>query len=167
MDYSSYGTVSPPPLAGKPAKKDRFTTFAFFGMFLGIVVIGTVVAFALANAFPTKIRALLLTLDQFGLTAVGANEQSRIRAINQLQITHEEKTVLINRTVFLGASPIMVRLALGEPACINQHPATKEYDAYDQWVYFMESDPKPTHLLFQKGQLVNAGKASAYNSCAK
>lgn len=132
---------------------------------VGIIILGAVAVYGIASAFPNKVKSFLITFDRFGLTHVGASEQMRIRNINRLQITHEEKQVLINRTVFLNATRDMVSLALGAPVCSYNVAATTENPVSEIWVYYIEGDPKPTLLAFQNNELVNAGKASALDSC--
>jgi hypothetical protein len=143
----------------------KLTTISFAAIFLLILFLGGFAAYSIAAAFPHQVKSLLISVDRFGITTVGAYEQRRIRAINRLSITFEEKQVLIKRTVFFGATRDMVELALGNPACIVDIEATKTSDAAEQWVYFIENDSKPTQLLFQANSLVSARKTSALDSC--
>lgn len=128
-----------------------------------LVTIGLGVWFA--QTYPKKLHDILITVDQFGFTEVGANEQSRIRTINRLAITYEEKQVLIKRTVFFGANLEMVELALGQPVCTQKVAARNEQPQTEYWVYFIEGDTKPTRLAFQSGELVAAAKSSALDIC--
>lgn len=128
-------------------------------------VIVTALTFSLAAMYPNKMKELVLSVDQFGITDAGASEQARVRAIHAMPITYEEKQVLINRTVFLGASTEMVGLALGNPICVQNSAATQDVPATQHWVYFIEGDPKPTRLAFQENRLVSASKPSAMDIC--
>lgn len=110
---------------------------------------------------PEIAREFLLKIDRFGLTPVGQREQQRLQAINQLPITYAEKQVLINRTVFLGASTEMVILALGEPKKQQHVPPSQEHIGHTTYVYHFPKDPKPILLRFRDNQLTTAEKASA------
>ncbi len=109
---------------------------------------------------PTLVKELILSIDTFGVTSIGQEEISRQAAIRQLpKLTYEERQVLINRTVFLGATPNMVMLALGAP---------KERKAYHSpkgngtiYIYYLPDDPRPTILRFEDEKLVHAYKGSA------
>lgn len=148
-----------------PRQRAKLENLSLGVIFLLTVVLGAVAAYGIATAFPHQMKAFLISFDQFGITNVGASEQSRIRRINRLAITHEEKQVLIKRTVFLGATREMVDMALGTPTCSYSTNATADKKVAEVWVYFIEGDPKPTLLAFQNNELVNAGRASALDSC--
>lgn len=149
----------------KPAFRLSITTISFIAIFLFILFLGGFAVYGIASAFPTQMKNLVIAIDRFGITRIGAYEQQRIRAINRLSITHEEKQVLIKRTVFFGATRDMVELALGKPACVANMEATSSNPVSEKWVYFIEADSKPTQLLFQSNGLVSAGKTSALDSC--
>ena len=77
-------------------------------VYLGLMVSIFVFFLYLQIYRPTFVKELILAIDVFGVTEVGTAEQQRLDSINKLPITYEEKQVLINKTVFLGASPQMV-----------------------------------------------------------
>lgn len=133
---------------------------------LGVVVlIGIGGAYFIVSQFPNAMRNVLIAVDRFGLTDVGETEQVRVRKIMRLPITYEEKQVLVNRTVFFGAAPEMVELALGTPVCQAHAAATDDQPTTLLWVYFMEADHKPTILSFQSEKLVAAYKGSLLDVC--
>lgn len=134
-------------------------------VFLCLVLLCAGGGYWAANKFPDKMNDLIIAVDRFGITEVGALEQQRVRTINRLNITYEEKQVLIKRTVFLSATREMVYLALGDPVCVLQRAATGTEPATEYWVYYIEGDRKPTALAFQNNELVTAGKASALDTC--
>lgn len=133
--------------------------------FLLFIAIGAGAVYWLGHKFPDKMKDLIIAVDRFGITEVGASEQGRVRKINRLPITYEEKQVLVQRTVFLSATREMVYLALGTPVCRLQTAKTATEPATEYWVYYIEGDRKPTKLAFQNNELVNAGKASALDTC--
>lgn len=149
------------------ATKSRFnlTAISFGLILLGITLLGSFAFYSLASAYPGQIKAFIVAVDRFGITQVGANEQDRIRKVNRLPITFEEKQVLISRTVFFGATRDMVTLALGEPSCMESTATTESTPASEHWVYFIEGELKPTQLVFQNNTLVSAGKTSALDGC--
>lgn len=144
---------------GKTAVLFRLAVF----LFLILVCAGG--GYWVAQKFPDKMNDLIIAVDRFGITEVGALEQQRVRTINRLGITYEEKQVLIKRTVFLSATREMVYLALGDPVCVLQRKATNVEPATEYWVYYIEGDRKPTALAFQNNELISAGKASALDTC--
>lgn len=168
MDYMPYSSDMDQQQAGQVqhSSGSKSSVFIKLAIFLVIVVLGAGGSYFIATAFPDKVKDLLIAVDRFGITEVGATEQKRVRTINRLEgITFEERQVLIRRTVFLGASREMVYLALGEPVCILQTPRTQQQAASEAWVYYIEGDRKPTQLVFQNNELLNAGKTSALDAC--
>lgn len=129
--------------------------------FFTLVAMAAWFSYSIAQRFPAEAKNLLIAVDRLGITAVGAAEQARIYHINHMPITFEEKRVLIERTVFLGATREMVELALGTPVCRLETPAYKGQAAMEHWVYYIERDRKPTKLSFQNNELTTAAKASA------
>lgn len=166
MDYMPYSSdmEHQHPVQQAQHTGGRRATFIKLFAFLLIVICGSAGVYWIAQKFPDKIRDLLIVVDRFGITEVGAAEQARIRTINRLPITYEEKQVLIQRTVFLGATREMVHLALGDPVCVLQTPV-EGHGTIESWVYYIEGDRKPTQLAFQNNELTTAGKASALDTC--
>ena len=79
-------------------------------------------------------------------------EAKRIENINILPISNEKKDILTNRTVFLGATTAMVRLALGTP--IQKRTSQDNKKAY--WDYHFDEDIQVTRLKFVDNKLVEA-----------
>jgi hypothetical protein len=104
---------------------------------------------------PDLFKRLILSVDIVGITEIGKAEKSRLSTINTLPITYEEKQVLVNHTVFLGATPEMVMLSLGNPR------EQRRYRGGDVLVYYDQDDPRPTLLQFERGKLTRASKGSA------
>lgn len=156
-DYGEQQVAAPPARRGGVALK--------IGAFLLIVCLGAGGVYWLGQKFPDTMKDLIISVDRFGITEVGALEQKRVRTINRLPITYEEKQVLVQRTVFLSATREMVYLALGAPVCRLQSPKTATEPATEYWIYYIEGDRKPTKLAFQNNELMNAGKISALDTC--
>lgn len=166
MDYMPYSSDMEHH-AQQPAQKaaGKWAMLVKIGIFLSILVLGAGSVYWVAQKFPDKMKNLLISIDRFGITTVGAAEQQRVRTINRLRITYEEKQVLIKRTVFLGATREMVYLALGDPVCVLQVPQTAQQPSTEAWIYYIDGDRRPTQLSFQSNELVGAGKTSALDSC--
>lgn len=144
----------------------NLTTLSFGVVLLCIIALGTLAFYSVASAYPKQMTGFLIAIDRFGITQVGAIEQDRIRKINRLPITYEEKQILIKRTVFFGATRDMVTLALGEPSCFeNEDARAAGAEAREGWLYFIDGESKPTLLAFQNNTLVSAGKTSALDGC--
>ncbi|MCH2548125.1 MAG: hypothetical protein MK052_11025 [Alphaproteobacteria bacterium] len=163
MDYMPYTPEADQQNATGTARRNGFVIKFVTLIILLLITTGT--TYWVASKYPDKVSDLIISIDRFGITDVGALEQKRIRTINRLAVTYEEKQVLIQRTVFLNATREMVYLALGDPMCVLQTPATKSEPAIESWVYYIEGERKPTKLAFQNNELTSAGKASALDTC--
>lgn len=112
----------------------------------------------LSNQRPELVKELLISIDKFGITQTGQEEQLRISKINALPITFEKKQVLINHTVFLNADIDMVYLALGKPREV-QHTTIQDKPAI-LLIYHFQDDKRPTILQFENERLTSAYKGS-------
>ncbi len=110
---------------------------------------------------PQMVNSLIMKVDQFGLTDIGAQEKMRLAQIQALPIPYEKKEVLIRRTVFMGANTTMVFLALGQPKRAETIQEETSQRTMSRWVYHFEADKRPTILEFENEVLVGAHKASA------
>ena len=119
--------------------------------------------FYMQNYQPETMHSMLMKIDVFGITPTGEEEQARQQRIRSLTIPYEEKQVLMQRTVFMGATSGMVKLALGEPKKVVEriweNNPTRPLLIY--YVYFLVNDSRPTVLIFQDDRLINAYKGSA------
>ncbi len=79
-------------------------------------------------------------------------EAKRMESINILPISDEKKEILNNRTIFMGATMPMVRLALGKPMQENVSKDGK----ITYWDYHLDEDIKATRLKFVDNKLVEA-----------
>lgn len=111
---------------------------------------------------PAAMDSLLMKIDTFGITSVGAKEKLRVAQIKSLTITYEQKQVLIGRTIFMGADTTMVFLALGNPRSASATPgdASSHKPKIDKWVYYFSGDKRPTVLEFENSILTSAYKGS-------
>ena len=169
MDYVPFSNdgYDNPAASGSPSRGLSRASATQIILFCIAVVLSFGAAYWFISSYPDKVREILITVDRFGITEVGAKEQNRVYTINRMAgLNFEEREVLINRTVFLGASTSMVRLALGEPVCEVMSPADTNYpDGATNWIYFIEGDSKPTRLVFAKDLLVTAQKSTALKVC--
>ena len=111
---------------------------------------------------PDIIKQVLLKVNDFGLVETRtAEDLDRIDQINQLSISYEEKQVLINRTIFMGASPRMVMLAIGKPK--SGHKVVNDHTGRESviLVYHLPKELSPTILQFDEGKLSKAEKGSS------
>ena len=140
--------------------KTRFRVNRKILIIIGIIVSLAVIAVSAFKTRPELSEQLILSIDSFGVTDVGEHEKWRVATINKLPITYEEKQVLINRTVFLGASVDMVRLALGEPLQYMRSTTSTSSTEVVHLQYHFQNDQLPTLLTFENNRLVNAQKRS-------
>lgn len=115
----------------------------------------------LDNYQPQMMTDILIQVDVFGVTRVGELEKERLFKIKNLTIPYEEKQVLVNRTVFMGATTEMVNLALGTPKKQVTRPWAEKKTLLLYWVYYLPNDRRPTVLVFNNKKLIYAYKDSA------
>jgi len=128
---------------------------------VGILVY--LILFYMENYQPELLTDILIQVDVMGITPVAQHEQHRLSQIQDLTIPYEEKQVLIKRTVFIGAEPDMVKLALGEPKKIFEKRATGKEPTFLYYVYYLPNDKRPTIFVFQNNVLKDAYKDSTIN----
>ncbi len=127
-------------------------------IFLLILIFGVLTYLNLTR--PEVVQNLLIKIDVFGITELSRNEQERESKINNLPITWEEKQVLLNKTVFMDASPEMVKLALGDPKKTLQK-TMNDNRVELSLIYYLPNDKRPTILVFVGDKLTQAYKGSA------
>lgn len=128
--------------------------------------------FYLENYQPQTMMSVLMEVDVFGWSKTVQLEQQRLLKIDSLTIVdngknvplpYEEKQALIHRTVFIGASTDMVRLALGEPmktAETELFSADGRKISQTLYVYYLPNDKRPTFFVFKEDKLADAYKGS-------
>ena len=110
---------------------------------------------------PDLWKQLLIKVD---VNHYDAAEVDRIDNINRLPISYEEKQVLINRTIFMGASPQMVMLALGQPKEGHKIVPTNSGGSVKEsiiLIYHLQGEARPTVLRFDDNKLTEAKKGSS------
>jgi hypothetical protein len=110
---------------------------------------------------PELMDTILIQVDVFGITRVAGQEQAREDKIKNLSIPYEEKQVLFNRTVFMGATCDMVKLALGEPKKVVEQMWDAKKTMLTYYIYYLPNDHRPTILVFDDDKLIKAYKGSA------
>ncbi|MEI6729887.1 MAG: hypothetical protein WCL30_01390 [Pseudomonadota bacterium] len=110
---------------------------------------------------PEAMNKFLISIDIIGASEAAKQENYRLSQIRNLRLTYPEKQVLVNRTVFIGATKEMVKLSLGDPK--------KEIWKNDKlyYVYYLPNDSKPTLLVFDYEKTSDTYKLSnAYKTSA-
>jgi hypothetical protein len=118
---------------------------AFIASLMVVVMTAT---FAIKASDPALYLKLSLTFDVLGLNPNAKAEKMRLDQIDLLPISEEKKEILANRTIFLGASTSMVRLALGEPLDQIETKGEGTGASLTRWVYHFQQDLTPTALEF-------------------
>ncbi len=126
-------------------------------IFVIIISIGTI--YFIYQKEPEVVQEILFKMDRFGLIEKSPEEIQRVYDINQLSISFEEKQILINKTIFLGATPRMVLLALGEPKKGYKTNGEMGNESI-KLEYHLPKDSRPTVLVFDEGKLSHAYKGS-------
>lgn len=129
---------------------------------LGCVsILGLTLLLALKNADPKLYLKVALAVDVIGLSNNTQLEKNRLEKIDLLPISQEKKNILNNHTIFLGATPTMVRLALGNP--MKEETVLVDGISLIRWQYHFKEDISPTTLDFEDSRLKSAyGTGSAY-----
>ena len=97
---------------------------------------------------PEELNALIIRIDVFGLTKISKYEHYREDKIKRLSgIGATEKEILLNRTVYLGATAEMVEYALGPPKLLFKDKDTNPMHRLF-YVYFLVGDKRPTVFEF-------------------
>ena len=97
----------------------------------------------------------LLEHDNMGLTEIASKELARKDSINRLNIPHEQKQALLNKTVFIGATKQMVGLAIGFPI-----RKTVNSEGKDKWFYIVDDSTTPIILTFTGDKLAKAERGT-------
>ena len=103
-----------------------------------------------------KLTRMITKVDSMGITEQGRIENARQAKIDELNIPYEQRQSLKNKTVFIGATKIMVRLALGNPS----EPVQFVEDNKEVWIYYFEDFNRPTYLIFEGDKLISAKTGS-------
>ena len=130
-------------------------------MVIFIVLIGATAAYSyISTERPDIYKNIKLKLDKFGLAPEDPMEIQRVADINKMTISYEEKQILINKTIFMGATTRMVMLALGKPK--QGHRGSKTANEKDVviLVYHLPEELRPTMLHFEDNKLTKAYKGS-------
>ena len=126
------------------------------GTVLNLLIGGGAIAlfiFLLA-AKPEVAHRVAITLDVFGISEEKKLEDKRQYSIMQLRIPHQEKLVLIEKKVFIGASTSVVPLALGNPLKVDY--AEQDGKKLEIWTYQTPGAPESTVLTFTDQLLTKA-----------
>lgn len=117
-----------------------------------ILIVTLTTLLVLKTSNPQLYLKLSLTFYFINPSPDAKQEKKRLDHIELLPISDEKKNILTNRTIFLGASSSMVRLALGDPIDGTYY----EDGSAQYWTYHFEEDLKPTILEFHNNELLSA-----------
>lgn len=145
---------------------DEKPGFAWKSLGKAFIIIALLAACAGAYSYvynqrPDLYKQIRVKLDRFGLVQPDPLELQRISDINKLSISYEEKQILINRTIFMGATPQMVLLALGKPKEGRRIAGDRKGQESVILVYHLPEELRPTMLRFDDGKLTQAYKGSS------
>lgn len=167
MDMARYGSPSPVHnLAsgyayGLGARRKKSSISQVLLTICAVVVAVVIGLSILRMRHPDVYYSITLSMDVFGITQDAELEKKRINKIALLPISDEKKEFLINHTIFMGATPSMVKLALGDPRGEQQTVTQDTNQPVMVLYYHFPEDARPTMLMFEEDKLVSAQKASA------
>ena len=99
------------------------------------------------NYQPETLNKIIISVDVLGITDISKYEHYRQDKIKRLDnIGSLEKEVLLNHTVFIGATAQMVEYALGTPKLAFKGKNNVGDLLY--YVYFIANDKRPTVFEF-------------------
>lgn len=114
----------------------RFLPYIF------IAVLVYMVLFYFETYQADLLENMIIKADIMGITRASKREHERVDKIKRLEnIGSLEKQVLIDHTVFIGATAEMMEYAIGAPKHILRNPADT---AMLYYVYFLAGDKRPT-----------------------
>ena len=152
-----------------------------------IIISGLLSVFLyMKNYQPEVMDKFIISVDIWKITDFASQEQDRLDKIRflkdpdendtKLYLNRDKKQVLINHTVFIGATDEMVKLSLGKPKSYKIEPINYKL----KLVYYLPDDSRPTIFEFTREynsnlqkdlyRLTNAQKSSSidivdYISC--
>lgn len=131
----------------------------FFG-YIGIAITGFLAVVMLSYFAPELYRRMVITVDVLSVTEEARYERTRVATIMNLPIRYEQKQVLVEHKVFMGATPDMAQLALGAAHHIS---TAVQPNGVPRLVlhFYLQGDARPTVLEFENNALVNAYKGSS------
>lgn len=108
---------------------------------------------------PEVFYDIIMDVDFIGISDTSHAEKQRLSSIALLPISDEKKQYLINHSIYMGAAPHMVMLALGNPRGIQEtnDPTTNTQQLI--YIYHFDKDSRPTMLAFEDNKLIAAQKA--------
>ena len=166
MDLARYASPKP---AHYPAQGYGYSNAARahrsnFGQLI-ITILSIVIAVCIGLTIlrmrhPDVYYNITLSMDVFGITQDADLEKKRINKITLLPISDEKKEFLIGHSIFMGATPNMVKLALGEPRKEQNTTTQDGTQPVLVYIYHFPQDSRPTLLMFEQEKLVAAQKSS-------
>lgn len=127
----------------------------FLAFVSSVVLLTLTLAMGIKVANPKMYLQMALAVDVFGFSETLSREKSRLEKIDLLPISNDKKNILVNNTVFIGATTGMVKLALGNPArkaALSDSSAVNG-DHSERWTYHLEDTRVPIVLYFRGGIL--------------
>jgi len=98
--------------------------------------------------------------DVIGISQTGRSEKTRQKQIDNLPIPFEQRQALKEGTIFMGATKLMVQLAIGRPYGTPEQDDKKR----ERWTYYFNDNSRPTYLFFENDKLVDAAKGTTLDN---
>jgi len=144
---------------GEGLEEEKPSSFAAVRNFIGVLIVLAIAALiaitVLKYRHPDIFFKLAVTVDIFNIKGDSKVERMRIDNITLLPISREKQELLINKTIFMGASTKMVELALGKPR--NESEGYNNNNVIEKrWQYHFAGDAEPVIMVFIDNRLTGA-----------
>jgi hypothetical protein len=129
------------------------------GVIIALSIAAMIAGAVLKYRYPDVFFKMALAVDVLNLKGDTKQEKARINKITLLPISREKQELLVNKTIFLGATPTMVQLALGAPRGKNKG-YNAENKIEERWQYHFADEGKPVVMIFVEDKLTGAQRVS-------
>lgn len=144
---------------GEAIEEEKSSSLSAIHNIIGVIIVlliaGIIAMAVLKYRYPDMFFKLAVTVDVFNVQGDSRAERARIDKIALLPISNEKQELLINKTIFMGASLRMVELALGKPRGTNQG-LNAENKQEIRWQYHFSGESEPVVMVFIDDKLSGA-----------
>jgi hypothetical protein len=159
MSQGRSSSLAPGYNIGERRARHKASTRQLISTLMAIIMATIIGLSILRMRHPEVFYDIVMEVDVLGVTESSHAEKQRLSSIALLPISDEKKQYLINHSIYMGAAPQMVLLALGEPRGIQRAINPDSQTEQLIYIYHFDTDSRPTMLAFEDDKLVAAQKA--------
>ena len=152
---------------GEAIEQEKSSSVAAIRHVIGVIIVfviaGMIAMAVLKFRYPDVFFKLAVAVDVFNVKGDSRAERARIDKIALLPISNEKQELLINKTIFMGASPRMVQLALGEPRGTSEGLNIQNKQEL-RWQFHFAGESEPVVMVFIDHKLSGAQRIDKYDT---